>query len=242
VFVRFVFFVVRGLRENEREFGVRRPSGIGAIFILLLLVLALATARPGDRRLYPARPGDVQAIWLIDNGFHTDLALPRAAIMAHGGPVAAAAAATSRDDWIMVGWGDARFYEATSPWQGRLVDAGRAALGGRPTTVHLEGVPTRPDLAFSSGVHRIVLSSAGLAALMARIDRSFALKAGAPIMLPVARQPDEAFFASGEGFNLFHVCNDWTSELLAAAGVPTTPVLDAIPAGLWLDLKLRAGL
>ena len=221
---------------------MRRIGWIAAIVLLLLLVLALATARRGDRTLYPAKAGDRQAIYLIDNGFHSDLALPRAAILARGGPLAKAAAATSPDDWIMVGWGDAKFYEASSPWQDRLLDAARAARGGRPTTVHLQGVPTRPDLAWSHGVQRILLSSAGLAALMARVDRSFALDAaGAPVQLPITRDPDEAFFASVEGFDLFFDCNRWTAGLLTAAGVPTTPVLDSIPAGLALDLKLRGG-
>lgn len=224
---------------------MRRPRvrEITAILILLLLVFALATARPGDRALYPPKPGDAQVVYLIDNGFHSDLSLPRAAILAHGGPLAVAAAKATPDDWIMIGWGDARFYEAASPWQDRLVDAGRAALGGRPTTVHLEGVPTRPDLAWRTGVRRIPLSSAGLAALMARVDRSFVVDpTGAPVPLPVTRDPDEAFFASREGFNAFHVCNHWTAELLAAAGLPTTPVLDTVPAGLALDLKLRSRL
>jgi uncharacterized protein (TIGR02117 family) len=222
---------------------MRRPSGIGAIFLLLLIVLTLATARPGDPRLYPPKAGDAQTIWLIDNGFHTDLALPRAAVIAHGGPLAAAAAQTGAAPWIMVGWGDAKFYEDASPWQGRLIDAGRAALGGRATTVHLEGVPQRPDLAWAEGVHRIAVSSAGLAALMARIDRTFALgKSGAPVALDVPRQPGEAFFASGEGFSGIHDCNEWTADVLTAAGLPMTPAPDAVPAGMWLDLKLRSGL
>lgn len=218
-------------------------SEVGAAVLLLLVVLTLATARSGDRTLYPPKPGDAQTIWLIDNGFHTDLALPRAAVISHGGPLAAAAAQTSAAPWIMVGWGDAKFYEDASPWQGRLLDAGRAAMGGRATTVHLEGVPRRPDLAWAEGVHRIAVSSAGLAALMARIDRSFALgKSGEPVALDAPRQPGEAFFASGEGFSGLHDCNEWTSEVLSAAGLPMTPVPDAIPAGMWLDLKLRSGL
>ena len=220
-----------------------RLRPFGAVLLLLIIVLTLATARTGDPKLYPPKAGDGQAIWLIDNGFHTDLILPRAAVMAHGGPLAAAAAQTSSAPWVMVGWGDARFYEDASPWQGRLVDAGRAALGGRATTVHLEGVPQRPDLAWAEGVHRIAVSSAGLAALMARIDRSFALgKSGAPVALDVPRQSGEAFFASGEGFSGVHDCNEWTSDVLSAAGLPMTPVPDAIPAGMWLDLKLRSGL
>jgi uncharacterized protein (TIGR02117 family) len=224
---------------------MRRPRvrEVAAILVLLLIVLTLATARPGDPALYPPQPGDAQVVYLVDNGFHTDVILPRAAILAHGGPLATATAQTSPYDWIMVGWGDARFYEAASPWQDRLLDAARAALGGRPTAIHLEGVPERPDQAWPRGVHRVALSSAGLAALMARADRSFALDAtGAPIALPVRRVPGEAFFASVEGFSLIHLCNHWASELLSAAGMPTTPVLDTLPAGLWLDLKLRGGL
>ena len=50
----------------------------------------------------------------------------------------------------------------------------------------------------------------------------------------------QGFFVSGEGFSLVHLCNHWEAELLHAAGLPTTPVLDTLPAGLVLDLKLRS--
>jgi uncharacterized protein (TIGR02117 family) len=222
-------------RPRRREFA--------AIVGLSLLLFALATARPANPALYPPRSGDAQTIFLVDNGFHSDLVVPRAAIAARGGPIAAAAARTGADPWVMVGWGDSRFYEATSPWQDRLLDAPRAAFGRRPTVVHLEGVWGAPDRVFRSGVHRIPLSSAGLAALLARADRGFAVGPdGAPQPVPVTRDPGEAFFRSGEAFSPFHLCNHWTAELLNAAGLPTTPVLDTVPAGLVLDLRLRADL
>ena len=89
----------------------------------------------------------------------------------------------------------------------------------------------------------ITLSRAGLAALLARADRSLAPgPGGAPIMAPIRRVPDEAFFASKERFSLIHLCNHWTAELLNAAGLPVTPVIDTLPAGLALDLGLRVGL
>jgi uncharacterized protein (TIGR02117 family) len=220
-----------------------RAREVVAIALLLLVLLTLATAKGGDPALYPPKAGQTQTIFLIDNGFHSDLALPRAAILAHGGPLARAAAAVGPAPWVMVGWGDARFYEATTPWQGRVLDGVRAAFGGRPTVVHLQGVGERPNLAWRTGVHPIALSDAGLAALLARADRAFAVDAdGAPIVVTVPRDPGEAFFRSGEGFSLVHLCNHWTAELLGAAGLPTTPVLDTLPAGLWLDLQLRAGL
>jgi broad specificity phosphatase PhoE len=78
---------------------------------------------------------------------------------------------------------------------------------------------------------------------MARVDRSFALGPdGAPQAQAVAHGPGEQFFASGEAFSGLHLCNHWAAETLNAAGLAVTPVLDTVPAGLVLDLKLRAGM
>jgi hypothetical protein len=109
--------------------------------------------------------------------------------------------------------------------------------------VHLEGVWGEPDRVWKSGVRQIALSRAGLAALLASADGSLVRGAdGNPVMSPIHREPDEAFFASTEPFSLAHLCNHWTAQLLNAAGLPVTPVLDTLPAGLALDLKLRTGL
>jgi uncharacterized protein (TIGR02117 family) len=211
--------------------------------VLLLLVITLASAQGGDPALYPAKASDAVPVFLLDDGFHTDLVIPRAAVQAHGGPLGAAASQTSTDPWIMVGWGDARFYEATNPWQDRIFDGLAALFGARPTVVHMEGVWGSPDRVWKSGLHRLMLSRAGLEALLARADRSFRLGPdGGPVVSAAAHDPGEQFFQSGEGFSLFHLCNHWVAELLSAAGVPTTPVLDTVPAGLKLDLELRAGL
>jgi hypothetical protein len=213
-----------------------------AALALLLLLFTLATAKGGDPGLYPAPAGQGVTIYLVDNGWHSDLAVPTATIEGHGGALAAAARQTSSDPWTMIGWGDARFYEASSPALSRVPDGLSALIGGRPTVVHLEGVYDQPDRVWRSGVRPIRLSSAGLAALLTRADGALAHDyVGAPVMVRVYRVPGEAFFASGERFSLAHLCNHWTAELLNAAGVPVTPVLDTLPAGLALDLRLRAG-
>ena len=220
--------------------GIR--TRIGGVLILLLLVVTLATAKGGDKRLYPPAPGQGVAIYLVDNGFHSDLALARDAIVGSGGALARATLRTTSQPWVLVGWGDERFYEDQSPWQNRVPDGLRALFGGRRTIVHLEGFSPRPDLAWREGVRRIVVSRAGLAALLARADQAFLKDAnGNPIASAVPHAPDEAFFRSGEGFSGVHLCNHWTAELLHAAGLPTTPVLDTLPAGLRADLELRAG-
>lgn len=218
----------------------RRARWPGAV-LLVLIVLTLITSKGGNSALYPPKPGDEAPVFLLEDGFHTDIVVPRAAIAAQGGPLAAAAAQTSNLPWMMVGWGDARFYEDQSPWQGRVLDGVAALFGGRRTIVHLEGVWGEPDRVWHEGVHRLVLSREGLAALLARADRSLALGPNAqPVLDTAPHDRDEAFFRSGEDFSAFHLCNHWVAQLLNAAGVPVTPVLDTLPAGLVLDLKLRA--
>lgn len=53
------------------------------IAALIGLVAGLWTlTRPGDPALFPAPPNEAGVtVYLIDNGFHTDLAVPRAALM-----------------------------------------------------------------------------------------------------------------------------------------------------------------
>jgi hypothetical protein len=218
-----------------------RAGGLAALLAMLSLVLTLATAKGGDPALYPAAPGQGVTIFLVDNGWHSDIAVPTAAIEASGGALAQAARETSNLPWTLVGWGDARFYEASSSALSRVPDGLAALVGGRPTVVRLEGVWGQPDRVWTRGVRPITLSRAGLAALLARADVALVRGAGgAPVMAPIHRDPGESFFASGERFSLIHLCNHWTAELLHAAGLPVTPVIDTLPAGLALDLRLRA--
>ncbi|HLY80386.1 MAG TPA: DUF2459 domain-containing protein [Caulobacteraceae bacterium] len=221
---------------------VGRSGSLAVVAFLGILLLTLATAKSGDPALYPARPGQGGTVFLFDNGWHSDIAVPTAAIEAHGGPLAQAARATSPMPWMLIGWGDARFYEASTSALSRIPDGMAALVGGRPTVVHLEGVWGQPDRVWKRGVRPIRLSEAGLAALLARADRSLVRgPGGAPVMSPIHREPGESFFASRERFSLLHLCNHWTAQLLHAAGVPVTPVLDTLPAGLAFDLRLRAG-
>ncbi|MFI4975552.1 MAG: DUF2459 domain-containing protein [Caulobacterales bacterium] len=219
-----------------------RGGGFGAMVVVLLLLLTLATAKSADPSLYPPAPDKGVTLYLVDNGWHSDIALPRAELIGAGGPLAQAAGETTNQPWVLVGWGDARFYRESGWSAHRVLDAMRALFGqDNQSVVHLEGLAARPDLIWREGVHAIRVSPAGLRALEARLDGSFARGArGEPQMAAGETPPDEAFFESGERFSLAHLCNHWTADLLHAAGLPVTPVIDTLPAGLWLDLKVRA--
>src|SRR5580698_771909 len=109
----------------------RWGGGVGVI-VLFLVVLTLATARGGDPALYPARPGQGVLVYLVDNGWHSDIAVPTATIEARGDALASAARQTSSAPWMLIGWGDARFYEASTSALSRIPDGLRALAGGRP--------------------------------------------------------------------------------------------------------------
>lgn len=212
-------------------------------FLLLLLALTVAiTIRPGDPRLYPAKPGEpTVTVFLIDNGYHSDIALPGDALAKTRGVTAVAARKLTPNAWVLAGWGDARFYVERGWSVHRVLDAFRALFKpGNPSVVRLIGLRAAPDATWRSGVTKIVLSEAGFRRLVGRIDSAFA--ADRPEPAPAPRQPDQLFFRSGATFNLTHICNEWTADALNAAGLGITPALDALPFGIKADLELRAWL
>ncbi|MGH7021615.1 MAG: DUF2459 domain-containing protein [Brevundimonas sp.] len=199
------------------------------IAALIGLIAALWTlARPGDPALYPAPPGEAGVtVNLLDNGFHTDLAVPRAALVEGGGALAEATAALAPGEWVLVGWGDARFYVDQSPISGRLADGARAFFrpGGNASVVMLDPEARDPARRFQAEDRQMLrLSAAGMAALRARIQTSLATDAAGRPVLTAARPGDDArFFKSRESFWIGHLCNHWTADLLSAAGLPVRP-------------------
>lgn len=190
------------------------------------IVAALWTwTRPADSTLFPARSEAVE-IHLINNGFHTDLALPRAAFTAHGGPLAEAVAALPPDDWILVGWGDARFYVDQSPMEGRLLDGARAFFApGNASVVMLDPYPGDPRLAFSDARRRSFnLSPPGMTRLLDRLEASLALENGRARITTARAGDDARFYASRETFWIGWLCNNWTAALLNHAGLAVRPM------------------
>lgn len=211
------------MRRRRERTGLQAFVAAGALGALAALWTWTA---PGDPGLWPAGAEDpgVEAT-LLDNGFHTDLALPRAALEARGGPLADAVRSLPAGDWILIGWGDARFYVDQSPISDRLPDGARAFFRpGNPSVVMLDPAQRDPRAVFAEEGRRDVrLSRAGFEAMAARIEASLDLSTGAP-RLAAARPGDDArFFASREHFSILHLCNHWTAGVLNAGGLETHP-------------------
>ena len=231
-----------------------RAVGYGlSALALAIIVLAGATARTADPALWPPKPGAPAIdIFVVSHGYHAGLAFNTAQLAqaAKRDGNAALIAVTERFagyPFVEVGFGEERFY-ASVPTVAAF-DFGLAFRAlfnpGNATVMHVVGLPSEPQRVFpSSDIVRVPLSEAGFARLRAAVDRAFA-RPGEPPMPQVTGKGlygASLFFRANGAFHIFNVCNHWVSDMLSAAGLPMTPVLDTVPPGLLLDLKWRAGL
>ena len=200
--------------------------GVALAALMGLMAALLTWTRPGDPGLPPAAPGRGVVLHILDNGFHTDIALPRARLEARGGPLAEAVRALPPGDWILAGWGDARFYVDQRPIHHRLPDGARAFLRpGNPSVVMLDPYGRDPARAWGEDRRQtLTLSPRAFDALADRIETSLALENGRARI--AARRPgdDAVFLASRETFSVLRLCNHWSAEVLNAGGVSVRPV------------------
>lgn len=204
---------------------------------LIGAVAALLTwTKPGDAT--PTGAPDTVVVQVLDNGFHTDLAVPREALVRRGGPLARAVAGLAPGEWILIGWGDARFYVDRSPIADRLPDGARAFLRpGNPSVVMLDPVTADPRLSYGEDSAALTLTQAQFDRLAARVEASLDLSNGAP-RIATARPGDDArFFASRETFSILHLCNHWTADVLNAGGVPVRPVQSITSAEVMRSMR-----
>jgi len=209
----------------------RRRKGYGAGPLVAAMALGLLAGlwtwtAPGDVALFPASQTDPGVeVHVLDNGFHTDLAVPRAALGARTGPLAEAVRRLPPGDWILIGWGDARFYVDQSPISDRLPDGARAFFRpGNASVVMLDPAQRDPRVLVSDDRRRSLrLSTAGFKAMADHIEASLALEDGRPRIAAARAGDDARFFASHEHFWIGRLCNHWSGGVLNAAGLPVRP-------------------
>ncbi|WP_332677905.1 DUF2459 domain-containing protein [Brevundimonas sp.] len=212
------------MKQRRHSWGLKR-------FVIVAVIAALAAAwtwtAPGDPTLWPARDGEAGVeVHLLDNGFHTDLAVPRRALEGRPGPLADAVRGLAPGDWILIGWGDAKFYVDQTPMESRLPDGLRAFFRpGNASVIMLDPAQRDPRAAFAPESRRAFrLSAAGFDAMADHIQSSLALTDGRPRIAAARAGDDARFFASREHFSIGHLCNHWSAGVLNAAGLPVRPI------------------
>ncbi|ASE39472.1 DUF2459 domain-containing protein [Brevundimonas vesicularis] len=195
--------------------------------LMLAALIGLAAAlltwtRPGAT---DGTATDPVVIQVLDNGFHTDIAVPRAALERRGGTLALAVQSLAPGDWILIGWGDAKFYVDQRPISDRLPDGARAFLHpGNRSVLMLAPRRDDPRLAYGEDNGALTLSRSAFERLAARVEASLDLSNGRPRIAAIRAGDDARFFASRETFSILHLCNHWTAGVLNASGVAVRPV------------------
>ncbi|MFC0633891.1 DUF2459 domain-containing protein [Brevundimonas balnearis] len=196
----------------------------GLIRLTLAAVLGLAAGvwtwvRPGGA--FDGPPA--VEVHVLDNGFHTDLAVRRDALEARTGPLADAVRTLPPGRWVRLGWGDARFFVDQSPIHERLPDGARAFFApGNPSVVMLDPEDVDPRRYADRRV-TLALSDAAFDALAARVEGALALSDGRARLTQARPGAGARFYAGRETFSVLRLCNHWTAEVLSAGGVTIRP-------------------
>ncbi|MBU2166694.1 MAG: DUF2459 domain-containing protein [Alphaproteobacteria bacterium] len=182
-------------------------------------------------------PGAV-SVRVDSNGFHTDLVMDRAPLIARGGPLADLVADLGPGDAVRIGWGDARFYVDQSPISSRLPDGVRALFApDNPSVVMLSPLRRLPPVGNPERQVELRLPPAAFEALAARIEASLDLPGGMPRLSATGPDGRTRFYASTETFGIGRMCNRWTAEVLQAAGLTVHPGRTVVAGAVLADAR-----
>lgn len=219
---------------------------------LVGLALWLSFA-PGDPALYPAGAQGAIGVAVIDHGWHSGLVIGTGDLvrateeLAPDHPTEAArlralAMLWPQATWLEVGWGDADFYRATRSIADVQVGlAWQALVGSRGTVLHV--VPGRGAAFAHATKVGLRLSPPGFRRLALGLAQSIAPGPGGAGIRPEGPGlVGGALFLAAQGrYSALRTCNQWVSDLLRRAGVPSSAVWSSTSLGLRWELAWRAG-
>ncbi|MGX2040544.1 DUF2459 domain-containing protein [Methylocaldum sp. MU1018] len=202
-----------------------RPTGTPARLFRLLVALTLFAGCCAPSRLREPsateRSDAGRAIYLINLGWHTGIAIRRADIPVDSWP-------ESEDfpnaEYLEVGWGDRGFYMAPdfSLWL-----ALKALLVPTDSVLHVVGLPVHPTAYFPSAeILEIPLSERQLKQIVRYIHDTYAHEGAAKASaIAPGLYPDSRFYPAVGKFHIFNTCNVWVADALRSAGFPVAPLL-----------------
>ncbi len=192
---------------------------LGAITAFVMgMLFASHEMKPkrSDYQKTVAESGAVKKIFLVNNGWHTDIVLKMDDISKRVLPEKR----LFRDkEFVVVGWGDAGFYQAKEITT-KL--AAEALLRPSETVVHMVGLDKTPAESFPDlEVIAVPVSERGFDKMMNKLSQS--VKRYSTLSAKPLRDglEENSHFLRGMGkYHFFNTCNHWTARLLKAAELP----------------------
>jgi uncharacterized protein (TIGR02117 family) len=157
-----------------------------------------------------------RTVYVISHGWHTGIAVNREDLVAQ---VPSLEDKSGKGEYLEVGWGDERFYQAKKITAGLAL---QAILWPTATVLHVVEIAGTPQHYFSkSEVMEITVPLTGYEKLLVYISESFARNSDNNIIvLGVGLYGNSRFYRATGDFHAFNTCNTWVSKAIASTGYP----------------------
>ena len=190
---------IAAVTGRRKAMAMAAPIGLG---------LLAGCARPMAAACTGQRDGPVA--WVVDQGWHTEIALRAATLPA---PLAPLRATFPGAETLAFGFGKRGYVLAEA---GEVAELLLGPLPG-PGVIQVKGLRLGPPAAWPGRVLAVPLDDAGMAALADYIRDSIV-----PETVGLSLQ-GSLFLAASRGYSLGFTCNTWTAAALRRAGLPVDP-------------------
>ncbi len=174
-----------------------------------------------------------RAFYVVSHGWHTGIVVNRRDLIEVVPPLEDN---FSSGEYLEIGWGDERFYQAPTVSLGIVF---QAIFWPTPTVLHIVTVPYNPQRYFSkSEVVEVSVPQTGYEKLLAYVAGSFGRTAGnGVIKLGPGLYGNSRFYRAEGVFSGFNTCNTWVAKTIEAAGYPISSMTIITAAGLMSELR-----
>lgn len=179
------------------------------------IVLALgASACAGPSLATCPAPRSGPIVWVIDEGWHTDIALPADQAI---GPLGYFRGVFPGARTLVFGFGKRTFFTAKVQTLSELL------LGPfpGPGAIQVTGINVAPDQAYTGLSIPLRLPPGGAKRLSEFLWNAVAkTELGGPMLISEGLYPGSLFYAASHAYDLSYTCNTWTADALRSAGLP----------------------
>ena len=199
---------------------VLRYLGLGLLALSLLFLGAALIGSYWPRNPDWKEPAEGVTLYLADNGVHTAIVVPAAAIGIDWSMTFRPSDLPSSDgagNWLVIGWGDRDFFLNTPTWaEVRPKTLLTAAIGSGGALIHIDHIDAPVQ---DANMRPFTVSKTEYQKLSETILNTLIRDAdGHPTALPGYGSRDVFYPAKGR-YSLLHTCNSWTADTLATAGI-----------------------
>lgn len=186
----------------------------GVVWLLWMLIPAkgMTAEMMPTPELHPC-----ELVYVVNHGLHTGIVVKREDLLA---VVPGLSSDWTVGNYIEVGWGDAKYYQARKT---SIILAIRAMFWPTDSVLHVVSIPETPHRFFWGDVTIVALTlpRVGYQRLLGFIAESFDYAEGRRMVsLGPGLYGNSRFYRARGSFHAFNTCNTWVARSLEVSGYP----------------------